>query len=578
MLLLARDGKLSLDDPVRKYVPELPDYGTPITIRHMLQHTSGLRDWGNVEDIAGWPRGTRVYTHAHVLDILSRQKYLNFTPGTRWSYSNTGYNLAAIIVSRVSGISFAEFSRKRIFKPLGMTHTSWRDDYTRIVKGRAIAYAESDGRYHADMPFENVHGNGGLLTTVGDLLRWNENFVAPKVGDAAFVELMQTPGRLSSGETFDYAYGLGIAEYKGLREVSHSGTTASYRAFLARFPDSTSRSRFSAMQATARRARACTRWRISISEMRSRLSRRRHRCPSRQPTSMRLRGCTGISSGATYSTSSAPRARSVSEGGAPLIAQTSRRFTDGDGNVIEFDGNGHAFVDEGTGAPVRLERVTKADPTHAELAALAGDYSSDEAETTFTLRVRDGVLEATQRPDKVYRLMPLYADAFGSDLGTIIIRRDGDGHPNEFSVVEDRVWDLRFQRQDIPQDQAAVVARLTAQANQWDQAIVRKDRAAIEANMAEDFRQIDGSGNLETKTSFVEGIVSDQLEIDPYSVEEFDVRVFGDIALLSGRTRMTGRYAAKPFTSHYRYIDAYVRRNGEWKVVSVQITKIPEPR
>ena len=118
-----------------------------------------------------------------------------------------------------------------------------------------------------------------------------------------------------------------------------------------------------------------------------------------------------------------------------------------DGTVIEFDGNGHAAIDEGTGAPVRLERVAAAHPTAAELAALAGDYSSDEAETTFTLRVRDGVLEATQRPDKVYSLTPLYADAFSSDLGTIIFRRDGEGHPNEFSVVEDRVWDLRFQRQ-----------------------------------------------------------------------------------------------------------------------------------
>src|SRR5262245_51352922 len=105
ILLLARDGKLSLDNPARKYIPELPDYGTPLTIRHMLTHTSGLRDWGNVAAISGWPRTTRVHTHAHVLDIVSRQKSLNFPPGTRWSYSNTGYNLAAIIVSRVSGQS-----------------------------------------------------------------------------------------------------------------------------------------------------------------------------------------------------------------------------------------------------------------------------------------------------------------------------------------------------------------------------------------------------------------------------------------------------------------------------------------
>ena len=139
VLLLARDGKLSLDDPVSKYIPELPDYGQPLTIRHMLTHTSGLRDWGSVAGIGGWPRTSRVYTHAHVLDIVSRQRALNFTPGERYSYSNTGYNLAAIIVSRVSGMSFAEFTRAaRCSSRLGMTHTSWRDDYGRIVKGRAL--------------------------------------------------------------------------------------------------------------------------------------------------------------------------------------------------------------------------------------------------------------------------------------------------------------------------------------------------------------------------------------------------------------------------------------------------------
>jgi CubicO group peptidase (beta-lactamase class C family) len=237
VLLLARDGKLSIDDPVRKYVPELPDYGVPLTIRHMLTHTSGLRDWGEVAGIAGWPRGTRVHTHAHVLDIVSRQKALNFTPGTNWSYSNTGYNLAAVIVSRVSGRSFADFSRDRIFLPLGMTHTSWRDDYTRIVKRRAIAYDQSADAYHQDMPFEDVHGNGGLLTTVGDLLRWNENFVTPKVGDAAFVREEQVPGRFSDGRAHDYAFGLYVRRYRGISEVSHSGSTAGYRAFLVRYPD-----------------------------------------------------------------------------------------------------------------------------------------------------------------------------------------------------------------------------------------------------------------------------------------------------------------------------------------------------
>src|SRR3712207_4585162 len=114
--LLAQQGKLTLDDDVRKYLPELPDYGTPITIRHMLNHTSGLRDWGTVMEIAGWPRGTRIHTHAHVLDIVSRQRALNFTPGAEYLYSNTGYNLLAILVERVSGTNFAEFTRRNLFE------------------------------------------------------------------------------------------------------------------------------------------------------------------------------------------------------------------------------------------------------------------------------------------------------------------------------------------------------------------------------------------------------------------------------------------------------------------------------
>lgn len=236
VLLLAQDGKLSLDDPARRYLPELPDYGVPLTIRHMLQHTSGLRDWGEVAAIAGWPRGSRVHTHAHVLDIVSRQRALNFPPGTRYSYSNTGYNLAAVIVQRVSGMPLAEFTRARIFEPLGMTRTSWRDVHTRIVRHRALAYGAGPSGFAADMPFENAYGNGGLLTTVGDLLIWNENFVTGTIGGPAFLALQQEPGRLNDGTPHAYAMGLRVDEYKGVAGVGHSGATAGYRAHLAYFP------------------------------------------------------------------------------------------------------------------------------------------------------------------------------------------------------------------------------------------------------------------------------------------------------------------------------------------------------
>jgi CubicO group peptidase (beta-lactamase class C family) len=237
IVLLAQQGRLSLDDDVRRHVPELPDYGATITLRHLLTHTSGLRDWGNVAAIGGWSRTARTHTHDHVLDILSRQRALNFVPGTEYSYSNSGYNLLAIIVARVSGTSFADFSRTHLFEPLGMTNTQWRDDYTRIVRGRSAAYSPGRGGYVIDRPIENVHGNGGLLTTVADLLVWNQALAAGRVGAPGFAEEMHRQGVLNDGSTIDYALGIVTGTYRGVREVYHTGATSGYRAFLARFPD-----------------------------------------------------------------------------------------------------------------------------------------------------------------------------------------------------------------------------------------------------------------------------------------------------------------------------------------------------
>jgi CubicO group peptidase (beta-lactamase class C family) len=444
VLLLARDGKLLLDDSVRKYVPELPEYAAPITIRHMLTHTSGLRDWGSVESIAGWPRGTRAYTHAHVLDILSRQSRLNFAPGTRSSYSNSGYNLAAIIVARVSGESFADFTRRRIFEPLGMTRTSWRDDFTRIVKDRAVAYAESGGRYSLDMPFENVHGNGGLLTTVGDLLRWNENFFDPKVGGSEFVREAQTPGRLDNGNEHDYAFGLRIGRYKGVPETNHSGTTGSYRAFLARYPDQhlSIAVLCNAGNSTPRQTvHAVADLYLGDALM-------------PEPAAASVTGADldalegmyrDIDRGSVVMIDRVGDSLRL-DGDTPLVAQSRRRFSDGNGTSLEFDGAGHALVDEGSGALSVLARVNAAQPTPAELEELIGSYTSEDAETTLVARLREGRLELTQRPDTVYPLKPLYTDAFDSDLGTILVRRDAAGLVAGLSIVQGRVWDLRLRR------------------------------------------------------------------------------------------------------------------------------------
>jgi CubicO group peptidase (beta-lactamase class C family)/lysophospholipase L1-like esterase len=450
VLLLARDGKLSLDEPVRRYIPELPEAAAPVTIRQMLLHTSGLRDWGSVAWIAGAPRGTRAYTHAHVLDILSKQEHLNFPPGTRWSYSNSGYNLAAMLVSRVAGEPFAEFTRKRLFEPLGMARTSWRDDYTRIVTDRAIAYSESEGRFAQDMPFENVHGNGGLLTTVGDLLRWNANFESPKVGDDAWVRLMHTSGVLDTGRETGYAYGLGVGRYKGLAVVRHSGTTGSYRAYLARFPDQ----RLS-VAVLCNAGNSMPRDSLhAVADLYLAESLK----PDPPPTAARLATSdldarTGLyretERGITATLTRDGDTLKVN-GEATLVALSPRRFAGEDRVTVEFDAEGRALVDVGDGWTEVYERVETAQPTETELAALAGRYTSREAETTFVAGLRGGRLELTQRPDTVYPLTPLYADGFGSDIGTIIFRRDAAGRVVSLSVAQDRVWNLEFRNEAAP--------------------------------------------------------------------------------------------------------------------------------
>jgi CubicO group peptidase (beta-lactamase class C family) len=237
IMLLARDGKLSVDDDIRKYLPEMPDYGTRITIRHLLTHTSGLRDqWALIQLSRGRFEENRI-TEADVMDIVPRQKALNFVPGAEYVYSNTGFTLLGVIVKRVSGKSLREFADERIFKPLGMTHTHFHDDYTMLVPGRTSAYAPRGTGWRVSIPNFDTYGATSLFTTVGDLLKWEHNFDKPVVGDAALFDQMQTPARLTNGDTTTYGFGLVISRYRGAKVVEHNGADAGYRSYVGRFPD-----------------------------------------------------------------------------------------------------------------------------------------------------------------------------------------------------------------------------------------------------------------------------------------------------------------------------------------------------
>ena len=236
ILLLEQQGKLSLDDDVTKYVPELRNYHKALPLRYLMHHTSGLRDWGAIAAIAGWPRTTKTYNNNDALDIIAHQHALNFTPNDAFSYSNSNYNLFAIIVERVSGMPLAEFTRKYIFIPAGMTHTSWRDDHKRVVPNHAIAYALANGAYETNMPNEDAYGNGGLLTTAEDLLKWNNWYLGGQFGNPSLLPKMLAIDTLNNGEPNNYGAGLFLAKKHDLDYVSHDGATASYRARLASYP------------------------------------------------------------------------------------------------------------------------------------------------------------------------------------------------------------------------------------------------------------------------------------------------------------------------------------------------------
>jgi CubicO group peptidase (beta-lactamase class C family) len=237
IMLLAHDGKLSVDDDIRKYLPEIPSYGTTITIRHLLTHTSGLRDqW----ELIGLARGRfeedRI-TEADIMDIVPRQTALNFTPGSEYLYSNTGFTLLGVIVKRVSGKSLRDFADERIFKPLGMTSTHFHDDYTMLVPGRTSAYTMRGGSWHVTIPNFDTYGATSLYTTVGDLLKWEANLDNPTVGDRALIARMEQPTPLTGGDTSSYGFGLALDPYRGARAVGHGGADAGYRADVERFPD-----------------------------------------------------------------------------------------------------------------------------------------------------------------------------------------------------------------------------------------------------------------------------------------------------------------------------------------------------
>lgn len=236
--LAAQQGHVSLDDDIRDYFPELPDYGAAITVRHLVHHTSGLRDYLQLMTMAGMNRAN-VYTDDELLELITRQKALNFEPGERYLYSNSGYLLMAELIERTTGRTFREYTTEEVFEPLGMHNTHFHTDTRHIQKGRAIGYVPSRSqgfRIGFLANFDKV-GSGGLYSTVEDMARWDHALDENTLGGRALDEVIHTPGVLDDGETIDYAFGLRLGEHRGLETVWHGGTMMGYKTAMLRFPD-----------------------------------------------------------------------------------------------------------------------------------------------------------------------------------------------------------------------------------------------------------------------------------------------------------------------------------------------------
>jgi CubicO group peptidase (beta-lactamase class C family) len=459
VVLAAEQGFLSLDDNVRKYIPEIPDYGQPITLRQMLHHTSGFRDVLGLLALSG-RSAADLHPTAELLDLVARQKALNFIPGEKSLYSNTNYFLLAEVVKRSTGKPLSQFAAENIFRPLGMAHTRFYDDHNVVVPGRIPAYEPgADGGFLVDWStnFEKV-GDGGLMSTVDDLLLWDRNFYENKLGKGTLIREMETRGVLNNGKQIGYALGLELGTYRGLPIVEHDGGLFGYRTDILRFPDQ----RFTVVclcnLASANPAGRAHKVADIYLEK------------SLQPTADLRQASSASASPVPAASASSPAAFAgkyydsgrhslfsftVVDGnltvlGITLRPVTANRFEGTTGYEIEFAGSGSSTRVTVNNDGMEMLSAPRIDDLHlddAALAAYTGAYRSVELDATYKLSVEKGKLMLRTGWDSPEPLTPIVSDEF--DVGgfmTLVFRRDASRHISGLNVFSGRVRDIGFDK------------------------------------------------------------------------------------------------------------------------------------
>lgn len=453
ILLLARERKLSLDDDIRKFLPEMYAFTKPVTIRHLLHHTSGIRDQWDLCVLAGW-RMSDVITQDDILKLTFQQTELNFSPGSAHLYSNAGYSLLAEIVHRVSGMSFAEFCRRRIFEPLGMTKTQVHDSVLDIVPGRAQSYFQDEtGNWkNAVLSYSNV-GATSVFSTVEDFLKWDRNFDDHRVGGAAVAEWLLEPGTLNNGVKLQYAAGTIVFKYRGLDAVGHAGGDAGFRTDCLRFPKQGLSIVFFSNRAEVQP------WNITraIADILLEGQFTQPKPTSATPEvgvtlTSKERGQFVGDYRFDNGTIASLRVQGESlvgrmDGGEdiPLIAR-SKSVLFAPMVQTELEMNGDLLAMKMGGRSMAAKRVALDWPRRAELAAYAGRYWSPELKVAYEVKV-EGEGLALIHPRETYPLEIRLPDRYACELGQIKFSRLR-GKVTGFTVTTGRVMGLKFVRDD----------------------------------------------------------------------------------------------------------------------------------
>jgi CubicO group peptidase (beta-lactamase class C family) len=449
MLLLESDGKLSLDDEVRKYLPQLHDFGVPIRIHHLIHHTSGLRDQWELLIAAGW-RMDDVITLDDILGLVYAQRELNFAPGSEYTYCNTGYTLLGEIVRAVTGKTLREFCEERIFQPLGMTSTHFHDNYLEVVPNRAYSYSDMPGGFqHAHLMYSNV-GATSLFTTTPDLLKWAQNYLSPSVIGADWTARMTRRAVLNDGLEIAYATGVLSRDYRGLPIIEHSGGDAGYRTHLMIFPGQQFAVAVFANLGSIATAKLATD--IADIYLADALSTLPTQVVTLPPTQVQARAGlyyqseTGESLNLDYNAEQ----QALTLWGFPLEALSEDRFRliAAPQLVLRFDASA-LELNSGIGRPVVYQRVETAAPSPDALAAFTGTYYSPELDVRYVIEMAGEGLALRRRKYGSRALVPTADDAFrDKDFGVDLrFTRGAGGHVTGLSVTTGRVRGLRFQRE-----------------------------------------------------------------------------------------------------------------------------------